>query len=133
MLRVIPQLDGVVEQAIPAYFEGERNPSPGNNRIGFHNYVAKVHIDERDYFVRITAQEIKKGQKNRGLPDQLHSTFISDVEIIEAGTAGVTSKIIDLATLPQTSFDKKLAQFLAEAKNASEVLYGGLRPDYYTY
>jgi hypothetical protein len=32
----------------------------------------------------------------------------------EAGIAGVTSKIIDLATIPQTSFDKRLAQFIAD-------------------
>jgi hypothetical protein len=118
--RVLPNLDRITEQAVPIYFESERNPSQSNSIVGFHNYLAKVSIDGRDYFLRITAQEIKKSQKNKNLPDQLHSAFISDVEIIEAGIAGVTSKIIDLATIPQTGFDSKLAQFLKDGKSASE-------------
>ncbi|MDQ3180280.1 MAG: hypothetical protein M3Q33_07145, partial [Acidobacteriota bacterium] len=53
-------------------------------------------------------------------PDQLHSAFISDVEIMKAGSQTVSSGINKPATVPATNFDSKLAQFLENAKKADE-------------
>ncbi|MBA3632045.1 MAG: hypothetical protein H0W58_04420 [Acidobacteria bacterium] len=120
LLRLAPQLNSITEEAIPISFESEREPDKSNNIVGFHNYLAKVNLDGKDYYLRITAQELKTGQKKIPRSDELHSAFISDVEIVEAGIESVSSAIIAAATETQTGFDKILANFLRDAKSANE-------------
>ena len=66
--------------------------------------------------LRITAQEMTKTRLNQTLPSPLHSIFIFNVEIMKAGDQTVSSGIIQPTTVPETSFEAKLAQFFENAK-----------------
>ncbi|MFV0388143.1 MAG: hypothetical protein ACK5NT_05255, partial [Pyrinomonadaceae bacterium] len=119
--RMIPQLPDIVANAKPIYFETERDPNKNTNITGFHNYLAKVRIDRIEYFVRITTQELTPSERTK-VSDQLHSTFISGIEITEAGNQTVTSGIIEPATVPATDFDSKLSQFIKDTQDVSKVV-----------
>jgi len=67
--------------------------------------------------------------KSRGeRPISRHSTFISDVQIMKAGNQTVSSGVIQPATVPETSFDKKLAEFFEYGKNSSKAVYENGEP-----
>jgi hypothetical protein len=106
IFRLIPGLQDILEGAIHAYAENERNPAPGSIIKEFHNYVSKARLDGDDYFVRITVQELKDAR------NQLHNTFVSDIETAKAGNLR-PSMISDMATKTGVGpADKKLVQWL---------------------
>ena len=57
------------------------------NFNGYHHYVGKVELGGNEYYVRFTLQEINTKRKDI-IPNQLHSTFVSDVEIITLDANG---------------------------------------------
>lgn len=57
--------------------------------------------------------------------NDLHSAFVSDVEMVEAGLAVGPSSISKLATGPQTGFDAKLADWIAKVNALLQTGRGG--------
>ncbi|MBE2895532.1 hypothetical protein HPC38_01395 [Pasteurellaceae bacterium HPA106] len=121
---LVPQLDTLFAQSIPLYFEPQRTDKvkQQTNIVGYHNYLNKVRIDGNDYFVRFTVQEVKsKKPASQFNPNQLHSSFISDVEMYNATDTFVNSQIINRATQVSGGIvDSKLAQFLEKVNDAKE-------------
>jgi len=121
--KIIPHLTEIIENAIPIYFEVERKPNVSNNIVGFHNYLSKINIDGKEYYVRITAQELVEGRK--GKPDnEIHSTFVSDIEFYETKNltgSSVSSQIILQGDQTQTTkVDTKLQNFFEKARTAQD-------------
>ena len=112
LFRAIPQFEELLRKAEPAYFEEERKGERKGNIVGMHNYVAKAQIDGRDYFIRFSVQEVRK-------PDgrELHSAFVSDIELTKAESMKGPSSNSTLTTASSTSLiDKLLASFLGNVK-----------------
>ncbi len=123
LFRIIPQFDDVIRKSQPIYFENEANPNKHTNINGHRNYLAQVTIDGRDYFVRSTVQEKTPSRGRR--PEQhgeLHSAFISDIEIIKAGDTPVSFGISTPTTGIPTGFDKRVADFIAKSNDVSKVV-----------
>ena len=108
ILRLVPQFEELMGSAIPAYEEASRNPSKQHNITAFHNVVAKVELDGRNYFVRFTIQEVKKPDGN-----EFHNATLSDVEMSEATIADIHSGIIDPASISSSGLDKPLIRWMA--------------------
>ena len=125
IFRLIPDLKNIFEQSVPAYFEAERDQARHNNVVGFHNYVTQVRIDGQNYYVRTTIQEVKKPNGN-----ELHSLFLSDMEIKKAGSlnspSGLTAPFDAPTTHSTTSLDVTLSSWIKKIKadfnNASKVV-----------
>lgn len=83
----------------------------------FHNYVGKVSIDGKEYFVRFTVQEEKSGTNGT------HSFFVSEVDVYEKEMQD-TQTGLPLTRQrnenPASVVDAKLRQFLEEAKDAAD-------------
>ncbi|MCX7008791.1 MAG: strawberry notch family protein, partial [Kiritimatiellaeota bacterium] len=114
LFRAAPQFKALLQQAIPAWSEPERNPPAGSAVVGFHHYVAKAGLDGRAYYLRFTVQEIVDRRV------QLHSAFVSDVEIVEADPASPLSGLSTPTGMKQIGFDRKLADWLRSV-NPAEV------------
>ena len=67
-----------------------------SNFVGYHHYGNKILLEGKEYFVRLTVQEVKTRKKDF-IPNQIHSAHITDVEIYNTD-ASVNSGIIDPAT-----------------------------------
>ncbi len=94
--------------------EGHKEHS---NFKGYHHYVGKIKDNEAVYYVRFTVQEINTRKKDF-VPNQLHSTFISDIEITSANTRVNTGK--NPATTNISTFvDAKLQNFLETASKSN--------------
>lgn len=119
IFRLIPYLRELVKTAEPIYSETERNPETHANIIAYHNYLIKVSIDQKSFFVRITAQEIKKFEET-----QLHNIQLSDVEIIGAGEknnpSGLTVPFGTPTKHSPTSQDYKLADWFKKIKTLAD-------------
>ncbi len=126
--QIIPRLDDIFEASIPIYFEQEvlkDGHKKHDNFIGYHNYLAKVSINDKEYYVRTTVQEVKAKPstiKKGFVPNELHSTFISAV-VLYKKTPAVHTKIINEATDTEVKgkispLDKKLQQFFDDVKQA---------------
>ena len=111
LMRVVPHFVDLMRAAVPAYSEPQRDPQKHRNIIAYHNYVAKARMDNRDYYVRFTVQEVKK-EGGR----EFHNTALSDVEMTEAAIADIHSRIIDLAKIGGSGLGKRLVQWLADVK-----------------
>ncbi|GHT16341.1 hypothetical protein AGMMS4956_18540 [Bacteroidia bacterium] len=126
IFRILPKLNTLYENAIPIYFEVERNPQKSTNIVGFQNYLSKVNDNKKDeYYVRITVQELTPSKKTREKigQSQLHNTAISDVQIYKKGESGssVTTDLSTSATTTITAFvDTKLQQFFEKAMISRE-------------
>ncbi|MGM9844902.1 MAG: hypothetical protein ACI30K_01550, partial [Muribaculaceae bacterium] len=125
--QIVPQLREIFENSIFAYEEedmlGGTIRSDGTmhkehkNIVSYQNYVGKVKIDGKDYYVRYTVQEEKSGLKGT------HSFFVSNVDIYENPTEKRTIPITSRGT---TEFDgivdAKLQQFFEMSNNSSQVV-----------
>jgi hypothetical protein len=117
--QIIPQLKTVFENAVPIYFETETQKEGHKkhpNFVGYHNYLGKIEIDGKEYFVRFTVQQEKTNSKTYN-PNQLHSTFISGIELYETKTALSYPRLLTGAK-ESGIVDTKLQQFFEIAKQA---------------
>lgn len=113
--QVVPVLDEVLEKSVLAYSEedniGGMVRSDGTthkshpNVESFDNYVGKVNIDGRDYFVRTT---IKREIGHAGA----HSYFVSAVDVYE--------KTVAEPTLPNFPSGEDLPQRLKPATGGTD-------------
>ena len=124
--KVVPWLHDILQNSVLAYSEtdilaGEVRPDgtvhkEHFNIVAYHNYVGKVKIGDKDYYVRFTVQEDKVG--NQGT----HSFFVSDVSLYNNTAGDVTTDTKN--HLGNTSangiVDAKLKQFFDYAKGKGE-------------
>ena len=89
-----------------------------SNFIGYHHYVGKIEDNGNEYYVRFTVQELNTRKKDF-VPNQLHSTFVSDIEIMSANTRVNTGKS-PATTNINTPVDAKLQIFLETAIESKE-------------
>ena len=119
--RLIPAIKDVFDASVPILSEAEER-KPGHkehsNFKGYHHYVGKISLDGRDYYVRFTLQEINTRKKDI-VPNQLHSAFVSDVEIMSAGNRVNTGNSPATAET-STPVDVKLQNFIESARTAVE-------------
>ena len=125
--QIVPQLREIFENSIFAYEEEDMlggiirddgtMHKEHKNIVRYQNYVGKVKIDGKDYYVRYTVQEEKSGLKGT------HSFFVSNVDIYENPTENRTIPITSRGT---TEFDgiadAKLQQFFELSNNSSQVV-----------
>ena len=117
--RLIPAIKKVFDNSVPIASEPEikrEGHKEHPNLKGYHQYVGKIEADGKEYYVRFTVQEVNTRKKDI-VANQLHSTFISDVEITSADTRVNTGNTPATANT-STFVDAKLQQFLEEASAA---------------
>ncbi|MDR0507893.1 MAG: hypothetical protein LBH32_13905, partial [Dysgonamonadaceae bacterium] len=156
--KIVPQLKNIFDQSVPIYSEPEikrEGHKEHPNLVGYHNYLGKVTIDGKDYYVRFTVQEQKVADKNAklkdGTPNQMHNTFVSEVELYAIDTKNKTANnLTDAATNGAKDVsgitDTKLQQFFETARAAREnsskvidkngepqVVYHGTRYEFTTF
>ena len=124
--QAIPALKEAFENSVLAYSEkdnlgGMLRPDgtthkEHKNVDSFDNYVGKVRIGGKEYYVRYTVQN------NRGGDSGTHSMFVTDVEIYENPTEGRTIPLTLRGTTDHDGIvDAKLQRFFALASgNAHE-------------
>ena len=118
---LVPKLKEVYDESIPLLSESEEHKEGHKshpNFRGYHHYVGKVNYDGTEYYVRFTIQELNT-HKQDFVPNQLHSTFVSEVKIYSANTR-VNTGNTPATTNISTTTDAKLAQFFEKATIASE-------------
>ncbi len=125
---IIPQLKEIFDKSIPLGFQEERRQEPRpdgskhkehSNFVGYHNYLGKISLADKgktqEYYVRFTVQELHTRKKDF-VPNELHSTYVSDVEIINADlNAPVNSQIINRATDEQIGVEKTTRDSLSQS------------------
>ena len=85
---LIPKLKDVYDNSVPILSEHEIKKDGHkihNNFKGYHHYVGKIQLNDNEYYVRFTLQELNTKKKDF-IPNQLHSTFVSDINIYIAPT-----------------------------------------------
>ncbi|MDR3118284.1 MAG: hypothetical protein LBU44_02515, partial [Mediterranea sp.] len=129
--QIIPQLKDVFNHSVPIYSEQEQQRDghkPHNNFVGYHNYLGKIEIDGKDYYVRFTVQEVnaKPQTIKRGfVPNELHSTFVSDVEIYKnSAIAPVPSGLLTRPRQPQSGITKTANNLTDAATNGAKDVSG---------
>ena len=114
--QVVPQLDEILEQSVLAYSEkdnlgGIMRPDGSTHKehpnvTQFLNYVGKVEINGKEYYVRTTVQEEKSGQTGT------HAYMVTEVSLYENTTEGLS---LPITTRARGTFDgvvdTKLQQF----------------------
>jgi hypothetical protein len=135
ILDIIPQLNDLFESAIPIYFEEEREPLKSTNIVGSHNYLGKVRVNDEDYYVRITAQELTPSwkQNEKQGKSNFHNMAVSDIAIYDESGSSVTAKDYSIDNDNRNRFvDAKLQHFFETArearKNSSKVVDGNGEP-----
>lgn len=130
---IIPQLAEIYDAAIPIYFENEEEKEGHKkhpNFVGYHNYLGKIDIDGKQYYVRLTVQEINTNpskKKAEGFtPYQFHSSYISDIELYEKTAVPIKTPGTYQAIGISGKADAKLQQFFESAteaeKNSSKIV-----------
>ena len=123
ILDIIPQLNDLFESAIPIYFEEEREPLKSTNIVGSHNYLGKVRVNDEDYYVRITAQELTPSwkQNEKQGKSNFHNMAVSDIAIYDESGSSVTAKDYSIDNDNRNRFvDAKLQHFFETAREARE-------------
>lgn len=86
------------------------------NFKGYHHYLGKIIWSQREYYVRFTLQEIKTRRKDI-ISNQLHSTYVSDIEIYSTDNRVNTGNTPATAKVDAINTDAKLVDFLKKQKN----------------
>ncbi|MCL1937363.1 MAG: hypothetical protein FWF52_03080, partial [Candidatus Azobacteroides sp.] len=125
--KIVPQLKDIFENSVPIYSEQEETKDGHKqhpNFVGYHNYLGKVKIDGKEYYVRFTVQEHRETIQNKGKrnPNELHNAFVSDVAVYNKSAA---SEITDPRTTGRVTetaafIDTKLQKFFQSAKFSRE-------------
>jgi hypothetical protein len=112
--RVISVLAEVYEKATLGWSEPVNEAHKMHpNFTGYSHYIAKLDIDGKEYYARLTLEDLKVGKKKLTATSQFHSIFISHAELYNVSGPGVIPKIIPWARPePDCVIDSKLAQFL---------------------
>lgn len=123
--QIIPQLKQIFDNAVPILSETEQakeGHKQHTNFKGYHHYLGKIKVDGREMYIRFTVQELNakaKTLKDGFIPNELHSTFVSDIEIYNANPAVISGKSPATNTSDGVT-DTKLQQFFEKAKEAKK-------------
>ncbi|MCF0218712.1 MAG: hypothetical protein HUK14_02935, partial [Muribaculaceae bacterium] len=120
---IVPKLKELYDTSIPAFSEVEKkqdgHKDHSSNFIGYHHYINKVSLDGNEYYVRFTVQE-KKTRKSDYIPNEMHSSHVTSVEIYNANSIE-TSGIIDPAQMTvSVKPDAKLRNFFNMASETEK-------------
>ncbi|MDE5786709.1 MAG: hypothetical protein K2H98_09270, partial [Duncaniella sp.] len=132
--KIIPQLDQILEQAHFAYsrpdeYGGQVRPDgtihkEHPNVRSFDNYVGKVLMDGKEYYVRITVQD------NRSSDSGTHSFMATEVEIYEETANGLSLPITTRARGTIDGIvDAKIREFFESAKKYPDYMDDTLPPE----
>ncbi|CAN0334242.1 unnamed protein product, partial [Chrysoparadoxa australica] len=112
LFQVMPELGRIAEASTWAYTEQNRNPRTASSVDAFHNYVSKVSIDGRDYYVRLTVKEARREQQ------QLHNVALSQVGVSRADAGGQPLSDVSKPTSADAdaSRDQKLLDWMDRVK-----------------
>lgn len=113
--QIIPQLDEILEQSVLAYSEadnlgGTKRPDgtihkAHPNVVSFDNYVGKVTINGKEYYVRTTVKSQRVGAG-------AHSFFVTEVDVYEKSANGLSVPNFPSGESDhQRIIDAKLQQF----------------------
>ena len=113
--QIIPQLDKILEQSVLAYSEadnlgGTKRPDgtihkAHPNVVSFDNYVGKVTINGKEYYVRTTVKSQRVGAG-------AHSFFVTEVDVYEKSANGLSVPNFPSGESDhQRIIDAKLQQF----------------------
>ena len=113
--QIIPQLDKILEQSVLAYSEadnlgGTKRPDgtihkAHPNVVSFDNYVGKVTINGKEYYVRTTVKSQRVGAG-------AHSFFVTEVDVYEKSANGLSVPNFPSGERDhQRIIDAKLQQF----------------------
>jgi hypothetical protein len=112
-IRMITVLGEAYEKAHHAYDENAietRKEHP--NFSGYSNYVSKIAFKDKEYYVRFTLQNFKPRQDSVR-NSEVHSAFVSDIQIYSAQEPRINSKISNMAKHdPKSAIDNKLHYFM---------------------
>ena len=119
--QVIPSLDKILKESLFAYSEkdnlgGQKRPDGTIHKAhpnvqSFDNYVGKVRIEDKDYYLRFTVQQSEKNSSGT------HSFMVTEVDLYEKTANGLSLPITTRARLTKDGIiDTKLQQFFKEAK-----------------
>lgn len=121
---IAPSLQRVFANSVLIYSEPEKE-MPGHkfhpNIKAYHNYVGKVSVNGKEYYVRFTVREeaVKKsGKKPR---NETHSFAVSAVELYKKkkdSSPSILTGIIDPGDITQNPIDKRLSEWF-ESVNLS--------------
>ena len=125
--RLVPHLKEVFDAALPMGFEAEReaqNRADGTphkahrNFVGYHNYLGKITDGGKHYYVRFTVQELKTRSQDF-LPNEVHSTFVSDVSLYDEADALALDTAKGAGKVGAAGFvDNILSKSIADFKEA---------------
>jgi hypothetical protein len=128
--KIVPQLKDVFDNSIPIYSEQEQEKEGHKshpNLEGYHNYLGKVTVEGKEYYVRFTVQEQKivnkDAKQKEGTPNQMHNAFVSEVELYDIDAKNKTANnLTDAATNGAKDVsgitDAKLQHFFEKAREA---------------
>lgn len=118
--QIVPVLDEVLEQSVLAYSEGDNlggmvRPDgtvhkEHPNVDSFDNYVGKVILNDKEYYVRTTVQHSEKSATGT------HSFMVTGVDVYENTAKGLSLPITTRARGTNDGIvDAKLRQFFERA------------------
>ena len=129
--KIVPQLSDILEVSLLAYSEGDNlkgtvrpdgtTHKEHRNVESFDNYVTKVNIEGKDYFVRITVQKEHNGTTGT------HSFFVTNVSVYNNSISGASDSTSGGARLTVDAItDAKLQKFFKDSKasyvNSSKIV-----------
>jgi hypothetical protein len=126
---IVPHLKTIFESAVPMMTESPETMEGHKTHTNFkayHQYLGKIDVNGREFYVRYTIQETNaKPQtlKEGFIPNMMHSAFISNVEIYNnPSDTTVNSQLLSGQQHSQSEgkLDTKLQNFLQTAKNARD-------------
>ncbi len=123
--KAVPVLDKVLDNAVFAYRETDNRAGelrkdgtvhkPHRNIDSYDNYVGKVELEGKEYYVRFTVTN----EKNES---GVHSQFVSNVELYNNSTKNASGRDSSLPSrlVLDGITDAKLQQFFESAKSAEQ-------------
>ena len=123
--KAVPVLDKVLDNAVLAYRETDNRAGelrkdgtvhkPHRNIESYDNYIGKVELDGKEYYVRFTVAN-EKGESG------VHSQFVSNVELYNNSTKNASGLDLTLQSrlVLDGITDAKLQQFFESAKSAEQ-------------
>ena len=91
--RIAGAFDRLFARAVPMFSETEtakpKHKDHSRNFDGYSNYVSKFTLDGEQYYVRFTVQHAREGTND--VEHQMHSAFVSEVDVYKSKDAGTPS------------------------------------------
>lgn len=129
--NIVPYLKDIFHDAVYLGFEEDRGERPRGdgtmhkghrNFVGYHNYLGSFRDSSGQYYVRFTVQELKTRSKTFN-PNELHSTFISDIEVYKNSDLLALSTSKDEGKVGAVGVDSIVAKYLFDFNRVSKRMF----------